>query len=86
MECDLPNRDLYEFAGTLSITSIPYPIPVSTNQVLLRGSKLKNTKWINGLVVYTGPDTKLMMVRKMLEGRKQRVGESFCSEFVGCAF
>jgi magnesium-transporting ATPase (P-type) len=70
MECELPNRDLYEFSGTLSITSIPYPIPVSTNQVLLRGSKLKNTKWINGLVIYTGHDTKLMMVSESHEETK----------------
>ena len=27
---------------------------------LLRGSQLRNTTWINGLVIYTGRDTKMM--------------------------
>lgn len=34
---------------------------VSQNNFLLRGSMLRNTKWILGLVVYTGYDTKIVM-------------------------
>lgn len=30
-------------------------------QLLLRGAKLKNTKWIYGIAVYTGNDAKLLM-------------------------
>jgi hypothetical protein len=30
---------------------------VGAKQLLLRGSRLKNTKWIVGLVTYTGVDT-----------------------------
>lgn len=30
-------------------------------QYLFRGAKLKNTKWIYGLVVYTGKLTKIML-------------------------
>ena len=39
-----------------------YPIPLGTDQILLRGSQLKNTIWIYGIVIYSGHDTKLMMV------------------------
>lgn len=30
------------------------------DQVLLRGAMLRNTKWVFGVVIYTGHDTKLM--------------------------
>ena len=63
VECELPNRNLYEFAGTLKINSAAFPIPLGADQILLRGSQLKNTAWIYGIVIYSGHDTKLMMVR-----------------------
>ncbi len=62
IDCELPNRNLYEFAGTLKVNSVAFPIPLGADQVLLRGSQLKNTAWIYGVVIYTGHDTKLMMV------------------------
>ena len=37
------------------------PISLNENQILLRGSSLRNTDWIYGVVIYTGHDTKVMM-------------------------
>jgi magnesium-transporting ATPase (P-type) len=62
IECELPNRNLYEFAGTLKLNNVAFPIPLGSDQILLRGSQLKNTAWIYGLVIYSGHETKLMMV------------------------
>ena len=61
-DCDDPNQELYEFNGNLKIESKNYPL--SANQLLLKGSLLKNTQWIVGFVVYTGNQTKLMMNSK----------------------
>jgi len=60
LECDLPNSSLYTFKGNLS-QGDQDPIPVTPVQVLLRGSCLRNTEWVLGLVVYTGHDTKVFM-------------------------
>ncbi|UJR35768.1 hypothetical protein I4U23_028516 [Adineta vaga] len=61
IECELPNRNLYEFAGTLKLNNVAFPIPLGSDQILLRGSQLKNTAWVYGLVIYSGHETKLMM-------------------------
>jgi phospholipid-transporting ATPase len=67
VECELPNRNLYEFAGTLKLNSVAHPIPLGSDQILLRGSQLKNTAWIYGIVIYSGQETKLMMVRLIMK-------------------
>ncbi len=59
IECEAPNRNLYEFMGNLRADAKP-PIPLSPDQLLLRGARLKNTRWTFGVVIYTGHDTKLM--------------------------
>ena len=35
--------------------------PVTINELLLRGCSLRNTKWVIGLVLFTGADTKIML-------------------------
>lgn len=62
IECELPNQRLYEFTGNLKIPDNEGTIiPIGPDQILLRGSLLQNTKWIYGVVIYTGHETKLMM-------------------------
>lgn len=59
IECDPPNKHLYEFQGTLKTDD--RIVPITPDQILLRGAKLKNCNWIFGCVVYSGHETKLMM-------------------------
>lgn len=59
IECDVPNKFLYEFKGNLKINDRIHTI--NPDQILLRGAKLKNSNWIFGVVLYTGHETKLMM-------------------------
>ncbi|CCD26430.1 aminophospholipid-translocating P4-type ATPase DRS2 NDAI_0H02560 [Naumovozyma dairenensis CBS 421] len=53
-----PNSSLYTFEGTLEFNN--QKIPLSPEQMILRGATLKNTGWIFGLVIFTGHETKLM--------------------------
>uniref|UniRef100_A0A8C5W5R1 Phospholipid-transporting ATPase n=1 Tax=Leptobrachium leishanense TaxID=445787 RepID=A0A8C5W5R1_9ANUR len=59
IECEGPNRHLYDFTGTLRLDSNS-PVAVGPDQILLRGAQIRNTQWVMGIVVYTGHDTKLM--------------------------
>uniref|UniRef100_A0A8B9KFC7 Phospholipid-transporting ATPase n=1 Tax=Astyanax mexicanus TaxID=7994 RepID=A0A8B9KFC7_ASTMX len=59
LECEGPNRHLYDFTGTLRLDN-HNPVPLGPDQVLLRGAQIRNTQWVVGIVVYTGHDSKLM--------------------------
>ncbi|XP_011498077.1 PREDICTED: probable phospholipid-transporting ATPase IA [Ceratosolen solmsi marchali] len=59
IQCEPPNRHLYEFNGILRETN-KRSVPLGPDQLLLRGAMLRNTRWIFGVVIYTGHDTKLM--------------------------
>ncbi|EKX38131.1 hypothetical protein GUITHDRAFT_43842, partial [Guillardia theta CCMP2712] len=58
-EYEPPNKRLYTFVGKVTIDQ--QTIPVDNDVVLLRGAVLRNTKWIYGVVVYAGKQTKLLM-------------------------
>jgi len=49
---------LSKFEGTLKLNNDT--LPLSNDQILLRGCVLRNTKWCYGLVIFAGQDTKLM--------------------------
>ncbi|XP_051629112.1 phospholipid-transporting ATPase ID isoform X5 [Manacus candei] len=56
--CESPNNKLDKFGGTLYWKENKYPL--SNQNMLLRGCVLRNTEWCFGLVIFAGPDTKLM--------------------------
>ena len=60
MECEGPNKRLYEFTGNIHVESAEQLEPIQSDQILLRGAQLRNTEWIYGLVIYTGHDSKLL--------------------------
>ena len=60
--CDQPNPQLYFLNGRIeaNINGEFLKFPIDQKQLLLKGAKLKNTKWIIGLVIYTGHNCKIM--------------------------
>ncbi|WWD18543.1 hypothetical protein CI109_102996 [Kwoniella shandongensis] len=64
-----PHANLYTYNGVLKYTPAdPYgkgeeerADAITINELLLRGCSLRNTKWVIGMVVFTGGDTKIMM-------------------------
>jgi len=74
IDCQGPNEFLYKFEGNMtfkpakndflkfesSYSGGTANISLDANQVLLRGSSLRNTEYIYGVVIYTGHETKIM--------------------------
>lgn len=54
-----PNQDLYNFEGKVTIGEETKPL--TSNQVIYRGSVLRNTPSMWGLVIYTGEENKIRM-------------------------
>jgi len=60
-EGDTPNKDLHKFEGRITLSGDKIIGLSGDKQLLYRGTKLKNTKMVYGLVIYTGKNTKIIL-------------------------
>uniref|UniRef100_A0A8D1H9Z6 Phospholipid-transporting ATPase n=1 Tax=Sus scrofa TaxID=9823 RepID=A0A8D1H9Z6_PIG len=58
LRCESPNNKLDRFTGVLTYRGEDYIL--DHDRLILRGCVIRNTDWCYGLVIFTGPDTKLM--------------------------
>ncbi|XP_028753721.1 putative phospholipid-transporting ATPase 9 [Neltuma alba] len=94
--CEDPNANLYSFIGSMELEGQQYPL--TPQQLLLRDSKLRNTDFIYGVVIFTGHDTKVVQnsteppsKRSNIERRMDNIvyllfGLLFMISFVGSVF
>jgi phospholipid-translocating ATPase len=59
VDCDSPDVNMYKLNATVVMGKQKHP--VDQQMALLRGCVLRNTKWVIGLVVFTGEDTKIVL-------------------------
>ena len=52
--CEEANDQIYKFEGTLYMPSVGRVFALSNENLILRGSSLRNTAWALGVIVYTG--------------------------------
>lgn len=66
MQCDSPNEDMntWDCNVTVPINKKKTLFNCKQGNLMLRGCTLKNTEYCIGIVVYTGPETKIMMNAK----------------------
>ena len=63
IKCEPPNNNLSRFEGTLVMnegTANEKIVPLENDNILLRGTILRNTDWCYGVVIFAGKDTKLI--------------------------
>ncbi|XP_075479097.1 putative phospholipid-transporting ATPase 4 [Primulina tabacum] len=71
IRCEDPNPSLYTFVGNFERETECYPL--SPCQVLLRDSKLQNTDYVYGVVIFSGPDTKAVRNSTICPSKRSRV-------------
>ncbi|KAJ4769854.1 Phospholipid-transporting ATPase [Rhynchospora pubera] len=71
IRCEDPNPSLYTFVGNLEYERQVYAI--DPTQILLRDSKLRNTQYIYGVVIFTGHDTKVMQNSTDSPSKRSRI-------------
>lgn len=79
IECDSPNPNLYAFKGAMHYPDFAHPEKgenvesLNINNILFRGSTLRNTKWVIGVVAYTGSETKIMLNSGVTPTKRSRI-------------
>uniref|UniRef100_A0A8C9GP09 Guanylyl cyclase n=1 Tax=Piliocolobus tephrosceles TaxID=591936 RepID=A0A8C9GP09_9PRIM len=58
--CEKPNSNMESFNGSLKLDAHPRASSLSINNVIFKGSYIKKTDYIFGVIIYTGTDTKIM--------------------------
>ena len=71
--CDDANDMLYKFEGAYYLDYHNKKIPINNDNIVLRGTRLKNTEFVIGIVVYTGHETKIMKNSKNAKFKMSRI-------------
>ncbi|KAE8734221.1 Phospholipid-transporting ATPase 6 [Hibiscus syriacus] len=71
IKCEDPNPSLYTFVGNLEYCRQTYAL--EPGQILLRDSKLRNTSYVYGVVIFTGFDTKVMQNSTKSPSKRSRI-------------
>ncbi|KAF5180176.1 Phospholipid-transporting atpase [Thalictrum thalictroides] len=69
--CEDPNPNLYSFVGNLEFQGDSYPLCPA--QILLRDSKLRNTEYVYGVIIFSGMDTKVVQNSTRSPSKRSRV-------------
>ncbi|KAK9300211.1 hypothetical protein QLX08_006987 [Tetragonisca angustula] len=83
IEVDQPSTRIYRFHG-----AVVHPnggrVPVSTENLLLRQCLLKNTDFVEGIVIYAGHETKAMLNNGGPRCKRSRLEKQMNSDVIWC--
>ncbi|XP_046430258.1 phospholipid-transporting ATPase VD isoform X1 [Neodiprion fabricii] len=85
VEVDQPSTRIYRFHGAV-VHSSGSRVPVSTENLLLRECLLKNTDFVEGIVVYAGHETKAMLNNGGPRYKRSRLERQMNLDVVWCVF
>ena len=71
IDCDRPEVNMYRLNAAVKVGKETFPADMQ--MAMLRGSVLRNTKWIIGIVIYTGEDTRIVMNSGSTPSKRSKV-------------
>jgi phospholipid-translocating ATPase len=71
VDLDRPDSHMYKLDGAIETSAGKHPLDLQT--VLLRGTVLRNTEWVIGVVLFTGLDTKIVLNAGGTPSKRSRV-------------
>ena len=71
IDCDRPEVNMYRLNAAVKVGKETFPVDMQ--MALLRGTVLRNTKWIIGIVIYTGEDTRIVMNSGSTPSKRSKV-------------
>eukprot|EP01051_Picozoa_sp_SAG22_P007502 SAG22_NODE_530_length_9427_cov_3.306818_8_plen_1048_part_00 len=89
IDCVPPDSDLNRWSGKITVTmpaQETQSFALKKDNLLLRGATLQKTKWIVGIAVMTGRQTKVKMNDKPLKPKTTRIEDLMNAMIVGTLF
>lgn len=83
MEIGSPTTKMYHFTGTIPLNT-GERVPLSKDNLLLRDCTLRNTDYIEGIVVYAGRETKAMLNNGGTRYKRSRLEQRMNIEVMWC--
>ncbi|CAB4268768.1 unnamed protein product [Prunus armeniaca] len=80
IKCENPNRNIYGFHGFMEIDG--KRLSLGPSNIVLRGCELKNTRWVLGVAVYAGRETKVMLNSSGAPSKRSRLETRMNSEII----
>jgi len=85
VECESPNNQIHKFGGNIELMD-GRKLHIDKNHLLLRGCRIKNTDVVEGLVVYTGHDTKAMLNNSGPRYKRSKLERDMNKDVLACVF
>lgn len=73
IESEGPHPNLYSYQGAMKWNHGEEVEPATINNMLLRGCFLRNTKWVIGIAMFTGVETKIMLNAGITPTKKSKI-------------
>ncbi|KAF9532881.1 phospholipid-translocating ATPase [Crepidotus variabilis] len=71
IEADRPDTNMFKLNAAVVVGTDKFPVEMP--MVLLRGTVLRNTKWVIGVVMYTGQETRIVMNSGVTPSKRSKV-------------